>query len=119
MSDKFNEVLWGDTGRFFIGKADYAPPLFLEDKRTGEVFATLSRPLVGFAVDLDKNLVEVKGEVRYSPETKEWVLGPIRFSEESYFALKHGLTRGWIAVKPRPVSEEHITPSPDWGPEVP
>lgn len=82
------------------------PPIFLKSNVTQEVFVTLHRGIVRWAVNLHHYAILDEGKVYYDPITKEWVLGTIRFSILAYAAFKYRLMHGWVRIEPGPVTEE-------------
>jgi hypothetical protein len=115
--DKFYRDIYGE--RLSIRKAYDLPPLFFKCNRGGNVFAALGGDVMRCPIHFDEYIFPVKGEVHYSPETREWVLGSIRFTEKGYFALKGGLCTSPLLVHEEPVTEEGHAISEEWGPVVP
>ncbi len=89
-----------------VTKPYYLPPTFLKCNRCDKVFVSLLRAFVRCPVHLDHYLTEMKGKIRYSAETREWILGSIRFSELTYQAFKFNFGSGRFIIEVKPVTEE-------------
>lgn len=96
-------------GNLVIGKAYNPPPRFFKCDTCTKVLASLLQGEVRCAINFNHNLTEMKGKVRYSPQTREWVLGPIRLSEEGYHLLKNNFRWGRLYIKVEPITEERQT----------
>lgn len=102
----------------FVSESHHFPAHALKRNSTGQVFITLNYELMRRAINFDGYSFLREDEVYYSPQTKEWVLGPVRLSEEAHHALKSFLRHSLVLVQSSPVTEKQVTP-PEWGPESP
>lgn len=103
------DTLYRATGIFrhlLVGKPDHGPPQFLQCDRGGKVFVTLYKGVMRCPVHLDHYLTPRQDEICYSAKTREWVLGPIRFSEQAKGAFEYRLSRGGTYVEIEPVTKE-------------
>lgn len=105
---------------FLVSESDYPPAAFFQLDGTNQVFATLNQSIVACPVYLNKYTRLHEGKIRYSMLGKQWVLGSISLSQETYMAFHSQLRGGLLGIKSGPITKEHAKVEvPEWGPESP